>query len=65
MRDITDSQIKYKSKMIKSSLCDYSDAYILVKETITATWSETDAAARWTSNIEKSSTSHWLHKQYK
>ena len=51
--------------MIKSSLCDYSDAYILVKETITATWSESDAAARWTSNIEKSSTSHWLHKQYK
>ena len=51
--------------MIKSSLCDYSDAYILVKETITATWSATDAAARWISNIEKSSTSHWLHKQCK
>ena len=25
------SQIKFKTKMLKSSLCDYSDAYILVK----------------------------------
>ena len=29
------SQIKFKTKMLKSSLCDYSDAYILVKGTIT------------------------------
>ena len=29
------SQIKFKTTMLKSSLCDYSDAYILVKETIT------------------------------
>ena len=29
------SQIKFKTTMIKSSLCDYSDAYILVKGTIT------------------------------
>ena len=28
------SQIKFKTTMLKSSLCDYSDAYILVKETI-------------------------------
>ena len=28
------SQIKFKTKMLKSSLCDYSDAYILVKGTI-------------------------------
>ena len=27
---------KSKTKMLKSSLCDYSDAYILVKGTITA-----------------------------
>ena len=26
-----DSQIKFKATMLKSSLCDYSDAYILVK----------------------------------
>ena len=28
------SQIKFKTIMLKSSLCDYSDAYILVKRTI-------------------------------
>ena len=28
------SQIKFKTKMLKSSLCDYSDVYILVKRTI-------------------------------
>ena len=30
----TNSQIKFKTKMLKSSLCDYNDAYILVKGTI-------------------------------
>ena len=29
------SQIKFKTTMLKSSLCHYSDAYILVKGTIT------------------------------
>ena len=29
------SQIKFKTTMLKSSLCDYNDAYILVKGTIT------------------------------
>ena len=29
------SQIKFKTTMLKSRLCDYSDAYILVKGTIT------------------------------
>ena len=29
------SQIKSKTAMLKSSLCDYSDAYILLKGTIT------------------------------
>ena len=28
------SQIKFKTTMLKSSLCDYSDVYILVKGTI-------------------------------
>ena len=32
---IVNSQIKFKTIMLKSSLCDYSDAYILVKRTIT------------------------------
>ena len=27
----TDKQIKLKTSMLRSSLCDYSDAYILVK----------------------------------
>ena len=32
--------------MLKSSLCDYSDAYILVKRRITITGAGDDAAAR-------------------
>ena len=33
--------IRFKTPMLRSSLCDYSDAYILVKGTITVTasWS--------------------------
>ena len=40
------SQIKCKTTMLKSSLCDYSDAYILVKGTITITGAGADVAAR-------------------
>ena len=40
------SQIKFKTTMLKSSLCDYSDTYILVKGTITITGAGDDAAAR-------------------
>ena len=40
------SQIKFKTIMLKCSLCDYSDAYILVKEKITITGVGDDAAAR-------------------
>ena len=32
---ITNNQIKCKNSMLKLRLCDYSDAYILVKGTIT------------------------------
>ena len=40
------SQIKFKTTMLKSSLCDYSDAYILVKGTITVNnTAAADAAA--------------------
>ena len=39
-------QIKFKTTMLKSSLCGYSDAYILVKGRITITGAEDDAAAR-------------------
>ena len=31
----TNSQTKFKTSMLRSSLCDYSDAYIAVKGTIT------------------------------
>ena len=40
------SQIKFKTTMLKSSLCDYSDAYILVKGIITINGAGADAAAR-------------------
>ena len=30
----TNSQIKFKTSMLKSSLCEYSNAYILVRGTI-------------------------------
>ena len=40
------SQIKFKTTMLKSSLCDYSDAYILVKGKITITGEGDGAVAR-------------------
>ena len=33
----TNIQIKFKTSMLRTSLCDYSDAYILVSGTITIT----------------------------
>ena len=47
------SQMKFKTTMLKSSLCDYSDAYILVKETITITGAGADAAARQADKRDK------------
>ena len=40
------SQIKFKTTMLKSSLCDYTDAYILVKGKITIARAGADVAAR-------------------
>ena len=45
------SQIKFKTTMLKSSLCDYSDAYILVKGTITV--NNNAAAGPATNNTNK------------
>ena len=45
------SQIKFKTTMLKSSLCDYSDAYILVKGTISVT--NTAAAGAGANNINR------------
>ena len=40
------SDINFKTAMIKSSLCDYADAYILIKGTITLTGAGDDVAPR-------------------
>ena len=40
------SQIKFKTTMLKPGLCDYSGAYILVKGRITIAGAGNDAAAR-------------------
>ena len=48
------SHIKFKTTMLKSSLCDYSDAYIFVKGKITITGEGADAAARHANEREKS-----------
>ena len=45
------SQIKFKTTMLKSSLCDYSDAYILVKGTVSI--NNTAAAGAAANNTNK------------
>ena len=47
------SQIKFKTTMLKSTLCDHSDAYILVKGKITITGAGDDAAARQADERDK------------
>ena len=47
------SQIKFKTTMSKSSLCDYSDAYILAKGKITITGRGDHAAARQADERDK------------
>ena len=42
----TGSDIKFKTTMLRSNLCDYADAYILVKGTITITGAGNDDAAK-------------------
>ena len=56
----TNSQIRFKTSMLRSSLCDYSDPYILVKGTITVAYFAAAGAAANNSNkkvIFKKSTS--------
>ena len=48
-----DSNIKFKTTMLRSSLCDYGDAYILVKGKITITGAGADAAARQADERDK------------
>ena len=40
-----DKQIRFKIAMLRSSLCDYSDAYILLKGNISVNNTAADAAA--------------------
>ena len=40
------SDIRFKTTMLRSNLCDYADSYILIKGTITITGAGDDAAAR-------------------
>ena len=47
------SQIKFKTTMLKSGLCDYSDAYVLVKGKITITGAGDGAAVRQADEIDK------------
>ena len=45
-RTYTCSDIKFKTTMLKSNLCDYADAYILVTGTITITGAGDDDASK-------------------
>ena len=49
----TSNSIKFKTTMLRSNLCDYADAYILVKGTITITGAGDDAAARQADERDK------------
>ena len=42
----TSNDIKFKTTMLRSSLCDYADAYILVKGTTTITGAGDDDAEK-------------------
>ena len=63
------SQIKFKTTMLKSSLRDYSDSYILVKGNVivpnTAAAAAAANSANKESNIEKLCYIYKLHKRNK
>ena len=49
----TNGQIKFKNSTLRSTLCDYSKAYILVSRTITIAGAGIDDAARQLDEINK------------
>ena len=49
----TSNDIKFKTTMLRSNLCDYADAYILVKGAITITGAGNDAAAKQADERDK------------
>ena len=52
----TNRDIRFKTTMVKSSSCDYSDVYILVKRIIIITGEKDDAAARQADKRNKGAT---------
>ena len=59
----TNSQIRFQTSMLNYSLCDYSNAYILVKGTITVT--NTGTAAAPNNSDEKVGFKNRVQKQNK
>ena len=49
----TDEDIKFKTTMLKSNLCDYADAYVFVKRTITIIGDGDDNAVRQADERDK------------
>ena len=52
----TGNDIKFKTTMLRSNLCDYADASILVKRTIEIIGTADDAAARQADEGDKGAT---------
>ena len=52
-RTYTSNDIKFKTTMVRSNLCDYADAYILVNRKITITGAGDDGAARLADERDK------------
>ena len=50
----TRNDIKFKTTMLRSNLCDYADAYVIVKGTITITGAEDDNDAKQLDERNKS-----------
>ena len=67
----TSNDIKFKTTMLRSNLCDYADAYILVKGTITITGAGDNDAAKQADErnkgviFKKLCTIYLMHKQNK
>ena len=49
----TSNDIKFKTTILRSNLCDYADAYILVKGTITITGAGNDDATKQADERDK------------
>ena len=57
----TGNNIKFKTTMLRSNLCDYGDAYILVRGTITVTGVGDDDAAKQLEERNKDVTFKIVH----